>query len=78
MDAFKKAEVRPLYKKMKRQKNQTIGPITSFLMFQKFMKDTCMIKFIIILIQCFQYINAFFVKVFSFNYDKKNENFAWH
>ena len=52
-------------KKMKRQKYQTIGPIVSFLMFQKFMKDACMIKFIIILIKYFEYINAFFVKVLA-------------
>ena len=69
MDAFKKAEVRPLYKKMEEQKNQTIGPLESFPMFQKFMKDACMIKYacILISIKYFRGINAVFVKVLAHN-----------
>ena len=43
-------------KKMEEQKNQTIGPLVSFQMFQKFMKDACMIKFFLILIKYFQAI----------------------
>ena len=49
-------------KKEEEQKNQTIGPLVSFRMFQKFMKDPCMIKFILILIKYFQYINAVSVR----------------
>ena len=52
-------------KKMEEQKNQTIGQLQSFLMFQKFMKDGCMIKFILILVKYFQGINAVFVKVLA-------------
>ena len=47
VDTFKKAEIWPLYKKDGRTKNQFIGPLVSFRMFQKFMKDACMIKFIL-------------------------------
>ena len=39
---------------MEEQKNQTIGPFVSFRLFQKFMKDACMIKFILILTRYFQ------------------------
>ena len=35
-----------LTKKMERQKNQTTGPLVPFRMFQKFMKDICLIKFV--------------------------------
>ena len=38
-------------KKMKEQKSQTIGSLGSFQMFQKSIKDACMIKFILILIK---------------------------
>ena len=48
---------------MKEQKNQ--GPLVSFQMFQKFMKDACIIKFVLILIKHFQDINAVFVKVLT-------------
>ena len=34
-------------------------------MFQKFMKDPCMMKVILILIKYFQYINTVFVKVLA-------------
>ena len=46
---------------MKEQKNQ--DPLVSFQICQKFMKDTCIIKFVLILIKHFQDINAVFVKV---------------
>ena len=65
VDAFKKAEIRLIYKKDGRTENQTIGPLVSFPMFQKFMKDVCMIKFIFILIKYFQDISAVFVKVLA-------------
>ena len=65
MNAFKKVEVRLLCKKDEKQKNQTIGELVSYRMFQKFMKDPCMIKFILILIKYFQYINAVSVKVLA-------------
>ena len=61
MNAFKKVEVRLLYKK----DGKTIGPLVSFGMFQKFMKDPCMIKFILILIKYFQYVNAVSVKALT-------------
>ena len=63
VDAIKKRKFDHFTKKMEEQKNQTIGPIVSFRMFQKFMKDACMIKFILILIKYFQGISAVFVKV---------------
>ena len=65
MNAFKKVEVPLLYKKDGKTKNQTIGPLVSFRMFQKFMKDACMIKFIVILVKYFQSISAVFVKVLT-------------
>ena len=52
-------------KKMDRQKNQTVGSLVYLRLFQQFMKDACMIKFILILINYFQYINAVFVKVLT-------------
>ena len=61
VNAFKKVEVRLLYKK----DGKTIGPLVSFGMFQKFMKDPCMIKFILILIKYFQYVNAVSVKALT-------------
>ena len=60
-------------KMMERQKIQTTGPLVSFRMFQKFMKDAFMTKFILILIKFFQDIN-FSIYI---SYDRKNENFAW-
>ena len=54
MDAFKKAEVRPLYKKIERQKNQTIGQLVFFRMFQNFMK-VCL----------YDQIYCYFDKIFS-------------
>ena len=48
---------------MEEQKNQNIGPLVSFRMFQKFMKDACMRKFILILIKYFQGLNAVLVGV---------------
>ena len=65
VDTFKKSEIRPLYKKEEEQKNQTIGPLVSFRMFQKFTKDACMIKFIVILVKYFQSISPVFVKVIT-------------
>ena len=50
---------------MEEQKNQTIGPLASLRMFQKFMKDACIIKCILTLIKYFQDINAVFVKVLT-------------
>ena len=50
---------------MEKHKNPTIGPLVSFRMFQKFMKDPCMMKVILILIKYFQYINTVFVKVLA-------------
>ena len=38
-------------------KNQFIGPLMSFRMFRKFMKDACVIKFII-LMKYYQGLNA--------------------
>ena len=52
-------------KKEEEQKNQTIGPLVSFQMFQKSTKDACMIKFIVILVKYFQSISAVFVKVLT-------------
>ena len=62
---LKKPKFDQFTKKMEEQKNQTIGPLVSFPMFQKFMKDACMIKFIFILIKYFQDISAVFVKVLA-------------
>ena len=62
VNAFKKVEVPLLCKKDGKTKNQTIGPLVSFRMFQKFMKDPCMMKYILILKKYFQYINTVFVK----------------
>ena len=61
VNAFKKVEVPLLCKKDGKTKNQTIGPLVSFRMFQ-FMKDPCMMKYILILKKYFQYINTVFVK----------------
>ena len=81
MNAFKKVEVRLLYKKDGKTEKSKHGPLVSFQMFQKFMKDPCIFKFILVLIKYFQYINEVSVKVLAhsilFNYDRKNENFAW-
>ena len=63
MDALKKPKFDHFTKKMEEQKNQTIGPLVFFRMFEKFVKDACMIKLILILIKYFQDINAVFVKV---------------
>ena len=52
-------------KKVEEQKNQTIDQLVSFRMFQIFMKDACMIKFIVILTKYFQGISAVFVKVLA-------------
>ena len=62
---LKKPKFDHFTKKIEEQKNQTIGPFMSFSMFQKFMKDACMIKFIVILILYFQDIDAVFVKVLA-------------
>ena len=62
---LKKSKFDYFTKRMERQKNQTISPLLPFRMFQKFMKDPCMIKFILILIKYFQYINAVSVKVLA-------------
>ena len=78
---LKKLKFEHFTKKVEVQKNQTIGPLVSFRMFQKSMKDACIFKFILILINYYQGINVVFVKVLahniSFYYDKKNENFTW-
>ena len=52
-------------KKVEEHKNQTIGPLVSFRMFQKFVKDDYMIKYIVILIKYSQGISAIFVKVLA-------------
>ena len=62
---LKKPKFEQFTKKVEEQKSQTIGPLMSFLMFQKFMKDACMIKFILILIKYFQGISRVFVKVLA-------------
>ena len=41
---LKKPKFDHFTKKMEEQKNQTIGPLVSFRMFQKFINDACMIK----------------------------------
>ena len=48
---FKKLKFDQVTKKMEEQKNRTIDPLVSLPMFQKFMKDACMIKFILIFIK---------------------------
>ena len=75
---LKKPKFDQFTKKMEEQKNQTIGPLVSIRMFQKFMKDACMIKIILILTKHFQGISADFVKVlaYPFHYDRKNDNFT--
>ena len=77
---LKKLKFEHFTKKVEVQKNQTIGPLVSFRMFQKSMKDACIFKFILILINYYQGINVVFVKVLahniSFYYDRKNENFT--
>ena len=65
VDAFKKPKFDQFTKKMEEQKNQTIGPLASFPMFQTFMKDACMIKFVLILIKYFQGIGEVFAKVLA-------------
>ena len=56
-------------KKMEEQNNQTIGALVSFPMFQKFMKDACMTKFILISIKYFQGISAIYkVLVYSISF----------
>ena len=61
----KKPKFDQFRKKMEEQNIQTIGALVSFPMFQKFMKDACMTKFILILIKYFQGISADFVKVLA-------------
>ena len=55
---LKNPKVDNFTKKTEEQKNQNIGPLVSFRMLQKFMKDACMSKFILILIKYFQVLNA--------------------
>ena len=62
---FKNPKFDHYTKKVEKQKNQTIGALVSFRMFQKFMKDACMIKFIVVLIKYFQGVSAVFVKVLA-------------
>ena len=50
---------------MEAQKNQTIDPLVPFRMIQKFMKDLCLIKFILILMKYFQYLNAVSLRVLA-------------
>ena len=76
LDGFKKASINHFIKKTKEQKNQTIGPLVSFQMFQKFMKNVCMIKFILVLIEYFQDFNATFVKVLAFFIVCDNKEFC--
>ena len=60
---FKKPESWPLFQKDGTTGKSNIDPLGSFRMFQKFMKDACMRKCILILIKYFQGLNAVFVKV---------------
>ena len=62
---LKKPKFDQFTKKVEEQESQTIGPLVSFLMFQKFMKDAYMIKFILILIKYFQGTSRVFVKVLA-------------
>ena len=62
---LKKSKFDYFTKRMEKQTNQTKGPLVSFRMFQQFMKDHCMIKFILILIKYFQYTNEVSVKVLA-------------
>ena len=62
---LKKPKCKYFTKRMERQKNQTIGPLVSFRMDQKFLKDPCMIKLILMLIKYFQYINVVSLKVLA-------------
>ena len=52
---LKKPKFAHFTKEMEGQKNQAIRPFVFFRMFQKFMKDACMIKFIPILIKYFTF-----------------------
>ena len=56
---LKKPKSDQFTKEMEEQKNQTIGPVLSFPMFQKIMKGACMIRFILILIKYFQVLVRF-------------------
>ena len=58
-------------KKIEEQKNQSIGSLVPFQMFQKFVKDACIIKFIVILMKHFQGDNMVFVIVLAMIEKKK-------
>ena len=60
-----KFEVRPLYEKDGKKEKSNKGLLVSFRMFQKFIKDGCMIKFILILVKYIQCLNSVFVKVLA-------------
>ena len=65
--AFKKAEVRPIYKKDGEQKNRITDPLAFCQMFPKFMKDVYTSKCIPILTKYSLKINAVFVKALIIN-----------
>ena len=65
VDAFKKAKSRPVYKKDGKTEKSDYRPISFLSNVSKFMKDACMIRFILILIKYFQGISANFVKVLA-------------
>ena len=65
VDAFKKSEIRPLYKKGGRTEKSNYRPISVLSNVSKSTKDACMIKFIVILIKYFRSISAVFVKVLT-------------
>ena len=72
MDPFKKAEVRPQYKKNRRIEKSIYRLVSvNFQMFQKFVKDACIIKFIVILMKHFQGGNMVFVIVLAMIEKKK-------
>ena len=63
VEDFKKAEVRPLYKKMVEKKKVTTDLLVFFQMFQKFTKGVCMTRSMIFLKINFLNTNADFVRV---------------
>ena len=65
VDAFKKAKIRPVYKKDGKTEKSDYRTISFLSNVSKFMKDACMIRFILILIKYLQGISADFVKVLA-------------
>ena len=63
VEDFKKAEVRPLYKKDGRKEKVTTDLLVFFQIFQKFTKGVCMIRSMIFLKINFLNTNADFVRV---------------